>query len=118
MHQNQNQNPAPPQRARRKRCRVQEEEKERTRGKESLWLLEAPVRKIIPQMQTPARTSQCWSWQTPAWPRSVRLDAAGQRHGQQPRLWDSRPPEKSNRTSHPGAPLTQPKHVGAHRGSE
>ena len=41
-----------------------EEEKERTRGKESLWLFEAPVRKIILQMHTPARTSQCWSRQT------------------------------------------------------
>jgi len=29
-----------------------------------LWLLEAPVRKIILQMHTPARTSQCWSRQT------------------------------------------------------
>ena len=37
--------------------------KERTKGKESSWLLEAPVRKIL-QMHTPARTSQCWSWQT------------------------------------------------------
>ena len=34
-------------RARRKRCRAQKEEKERARGKESLWLLEAPVREII-----------------------------------------------------------------------
>ena len=52
-----------------------------------------PVRKIIPQMHTPAHTSQCWSRQTPAWTRRVHLDAPGQRHGQQPRLWDSRPPE-------------------------
>ena len=51
---------------------------------ESLWLLEAPVREVILQMHTPARTSQCWSRQTPAWTRSVRLDAPGQRHGQQP----------------------------------
>ena len=29
-----------------------------------LWLLAAPVRKIILQMHTPARTSQCWSRQT------------------------------------------------------
>ena len=28
------------------------------------------------------------------------------------------PPKQSNRTSHPGAPLTQPKHVRAHRGLE
>ena len=33
--------------------------------KESLWLLEAPVSEIILQMHTPARTSQCWSRQTP-----------------------------------------------------
>ena len=46
-----------------------------------LWLLEAPVRKIILQMHTPARTSQCWGRQTPTWTRRVRLDAAGQRHG-------------------------------------
>ena len=26
----------------------------------------------------------CWSRQTPAWNRSVHLDAPGQRHGQQP----------------------------------
>ena len=36
----------------------------RTKGKESLCLLEAPVRKIILQMHTPARTSQCWRRQT------------------------------------------------------
>ena len=35
-----------------------------TKGKESLWLLEAPVRKIILQMHTPARASQCWGRQT------------------------------------------------------
>ena len=58
-----------------------------------LWLLEAPVRNMILQMHTPARTSQCWGRQTPAWTRSVHLDAPGQRHGQQPRLWDGRPPE-------------------------
>ena len=51
-------------RARRKRCRAQKEEKERTKGKESECLLEVPVRKIILQMHTQARTSQCWSWQT------------------------------------------------------
>ena len=34
------------------------------KGKESLWLLEAPVRKLIQQMHTPARTTQCWSRQT------------------------------------------------------
>ena len=45
-------------------CRAQKEAEERTNGKESLWLLEAPVRKIILQMHTPARTSQCWSQQT------------------------------------------------------
>ena len=28
------------------------------------WLLEAPVRKIVLQMHTPARSSQCWSRQT------------------------------------------------------
>ena len=38
--------------------------KERKKGKESLWLLEALVRKIILQMHTPACTSQCWSRQT------------------------------------------------------
>ena len=30
----------------------------------SLWLSEAPVRKIILQIHTPARSSQCWSRQT------------------------------------------------------
>ena len=39
-------------------------EKERAKGKESLWFLEAPVREIILQMHTLARTSQCWSRQT------------------------------------------------------
>ena len=63
------------------------------KGRESLWLLEAPVRKSILQMHTPARSSQCWSGQTPAWTRSVHLDAPGQRHGQHPRLRDGRPPE-------------------------
>ena len=33
-------------------------------GKESLWLLGAPVRKTILQMHTPAGTSRCWSRQT------------------------------------------------------
>ena len=81
-------------RARRKRCRAQKEKKkERTRGKESLWLLEAPVRNIILQMHTPARTSQCWSRQTPAWIGSVHLDAPGQRHGQQPVSGTADPPE-------------------------
>ena len=32
----------------------------------------------------PPRTSQCWSRQTPAWTRSVHLDAPGQRCRQQP----------------------------------
>ena len=41
-----------------------QEAKERTKGQESLWLLEAPVRKMIRQMHTPAHTSQCWSRQT------------------------------------------------------
>ena len=41
----------------------------------SLWLSEAPVREIVLQMHTPARSSQCWSRQTPAWTRSVHLDA-------------------------------------------
>ena len=49
---------------RRKQCRAQKEERERAKGKESLWLLEAPIRKIILQMHTPARTSQSWSRQT------------------------------------------------------
>ena len=105
-------------RARRKQCRAQKEAKGRTKGKDSLWLLEAPVRKMVLQMHPPARTGQCWSRQTPAWTRSVPLDAPGQRHGQQLRLRDGRPPESSNRTSHPGAPLTRPQHVRAHRGSE
>ena len=34
------------------------------KGKESLWLLEAPVRKMILQIHTLVRTSQCWSRQT------------------------------------------------------
>ena len=77
-------------RARRNWCRAQKEEKERKKGKESWWLLEAPVRTSVLQMHTPARTSQCWSRQTPTWTRSVHLDALGQRHGQQPRLRDGR----------------------------
>ena len=55
-------------------------------GKESSWLLEAPVKKIILQMHTPAHTSQCWSRQTPAWTRSVSARATA-------RLRDGRPPE-------------------------
>ena len=65
-----------------KGCRVQKEKKERKNGKESLRLLEAPVRKIILQMHTPARTSQCWSRQT-RHGLCVHLNAPGQRHGQQ-----------------------------------
>ena len=45
-----------------------------------------------PQVPPPP-PSQCWSRQTPARTRSVHLDAPGQRHGQQPRLRDGRPPE-------------------------
>ena len=54
----------------------------------------------------------------PVWTWGVHLDAPGQRHGQQPRLWDGRPPEESNRTSHPGAPFIRPTHFRPHRGSE
>ena len=67
--------------------------------------LEAPVRNMILQMHTPARTSQCRS--RPAWTRSVHLDAPGQRHGQQ--LVSGTADPGVVRTSHPGAPLTQPK---------
>ena len=91
------QNPPPP-----ARCRAQKN-KERKNGKESSWLLGAPVRKMILQMHTPARTSQCWSRQTPAWTRGVHLDAPGQRHGQQPRLWDSRPPGVGKQDKSSGA---------------
>ena len=82
-----------------------------------LWLLEAPVRKIILQMHTPARSSQCWSWQTQhglgvcIWMHLVNSTGNSPSPGQ-PTL------EQSNRTSHPKAPLTQPKHVRTHRGSE
>ena len=38
--------------------------KAKDKGKESMWLLEAPVRKMILQMHTPACTSQWWSRQT------------------------------------------------------
>ena len=38
--------------------------KGKEKWEESLWLLEAPVRKIILQMHTPARSNQCWSQQT------------------------------------------------------
>ena len=94
-------------------------QKERTKGKESLWLLEAPVRKMILQMHTPVRTSQCGSRQTPAWTQSVHLDAPGQRHGQQPVSGTADPrSSQTGQLSHLGAPLTQPKHVRAHRGSE
>ena len=41
-----------------------DEEKERKKGKESLRLFEAPVKKIILQMHTAAHTSLCWSRQT------------------------------------------------------
>ena len=34
-----------------------------------------PLRKITLQMHTPARTSQGWCWQTPAWTRSANLEA-------------------------------------------
>ena len=55
---------------------------------------QTPLSPPLPlQMHTPARTGQCWSRQTPAWTRSVPVDAPGQRHGQQPRLRDGRPPE-------------------------
>ena len=49
----------------------------------ALWWWYPPF-PCIPQMHTPARSSQCWSRQTPAWTRIVHLDAPGQRHGQQP----------------------------------
>ena len=53
--------PPPPQQQ--KWCRAQKQATERTKEKESLWLLEAPVRKRILQMHTPAHTSQSWSRQ-------------------------------------------------------
>ena len=49
----------------------------------SIRLLEAPVRKIILRMHTPAGTRGLES-ANPAWTRIVHLDAPGQRHGQQP----------------------------------
>ena len=49
--------PSPLPGACRKWCRAQKEVKERTKGKESLWVLEAPVRKMILQTHTAARTS-------------------------------------------------------------
>ena len=61
--------PPPPSQGRadrghRKWCRAQQEAKERTKGKESLWLLEARVRNMILQMHIPVRTSQGWSRHT------------------------------------------------------
>ena len=77
--------------------------------------LEAPIRTIIPQMHTPARTSQCWSRQTPAW---TSLECASgctwPTARATARLRDGRP--WISQTA--GAPLTQPKHVRTHRGSE
>ena len=71
-------------RARRKRCRAQKEEKERTKGKESLWLLEAPCQKNYPADAHPSAHKSVLESANPAWTRSVHLDAPGQRHGQQP----------------------------------
>ena len=62
-------------------------------GGASAEVAAAPHILCIPQVHTPAHTSQCWGWQTPAWTRAVHRDAPGQRHGQQPRLRDGRPPE-------------------------
>ena len=53
----------------------------------------APPPPPLLQIHTPARTSRCWSRQTPAWTRSVRPDAPGQRHGQQPVSGTADPPE-------------------------
>ena len=54
----------------------------------------APSPYQTPPSPPPPPSHQCWSRQTPAWTRSVPLDAPGQRHGQQPRLRDSRPPRE------------------------
>ena len=43
-----------------------------------------PTPRLSCRCTPPARTRQCWSRQTPAWTRSVHLDAPGQRHGQRP----------------------------------
>ena len=98
------------------RCRAQKEEKERTKWKELLWLLEAPVRndpadahpsahKSVLESANPHGLGVC------IWMHLVNGTGNSPSLGQ-PTL------EQSNRTSHPGAPLTQPKHVRTHRGSE
>ena len=67
---------------------MQKEEKERTKGKESLWLLEAHVKKNIlenyPADAHPSTHKSVLVSANPAWTRSVHLDAPGQWHGQQP----------------------------------
>ena len=69
-------------RARQKQCRAQKEENERTKGKESVRLLEAPVRKKSCRC-TPQRAQVSAGVGKPGMD-SVHLDAPGQRHGQQP----------------------------------
>jgi hypothetical protein len=85
--------------------------------KESLWLSEALVRKIILQMHTPARTSQCWSRQTQHGLRVCIWMHLVNGTGSIPSLGQPTP-ESSNRTSHSGAQWTQPEHLRTHRGSE
>ena len=62
-----------------------------TNGKESLWVLEAPVRKILLQMHTPARTSQCWSLQTPPMDSECASGYTWSTARATARLQDSRP---------------------------
>ena len=54
--------------------------------RESLWLLEAPVRKIILHMHTPSAHKSVLEWQTPTWTWRVHRDAPGQWHRQRPTL--------------------------------
>ena len=78
----------------------------------SLVVVRSPCQENYPADAHPNALKSVLESANPAWTRSVHLDAPGQRHGQQP----------VSGTADPGvvkqAPLTQPKHVRAHRGSE
>ena len=55
--------------------------------------LKSPCQENYPADAHPSALKSVLESANPAWTRRVHLDAPGQRHGQQPRLRDGRPPE-------------------------
>ena len=80
-------------------------------------VVKSPCQENYPADAHPSAHKSVLESANPAWTRSVHLDAPGQPHGQQlvSRTADAGVVKQDKS---PRAPLTQPKHVRTHRGSE